>query len=168
MQPAPSVPVPSAHQHTGWRFGVVLLVGAGVLLIDQVSKALVRRGLASGNSIDLFGGLVRLDFTRNQGAAFGILRQEGGIFILVALLVTGGILAYHRRISRAPLLARLGLGLVLGGALGNVLDRLRLGYVVDFVDLRWWPVFNLADSAIVIGVCALALYSVLDSSANSS
>jgi signal peptidase II len=69
---------------------------------------------------------------------------------------------YYRRVAAGPALLRIGLSLVLGGAIGNLIDRVRLGYVVDFIDLRWWPVFNVADSAIVVGVAALVLRSLVD------
>jgi signal peptidase II len=83
------------------------------------------------------------------------------IFALVALVVSAGIILYYRRVAAGPLLLRVGLALVLGGAVGNLIDRIRLGYVVDFIDLRWWPVFNAADSAVVIGVATLVLQSFL-------
>jgi len=132
-----------------------------------VLKALVVHALQHGRVLDLFGGLVRLDFTRNSGAAFGILQSGGLLFAAVAALVTLGILIFYRRISATALPVRLALGLILGGALGNLLDRIRLGYVVDYVDLRWWYVFNLADSAIVVGVAILLLVTGLDSTAPS-
>jgi signal peptidase II len=103
---------------------------------------------------------VRLDYTLNTGAAFGILRTRGILFALVAIVVSVGIVVYYRAVAASPVLVRTALALVLGGAIGNLVDRIRLGYVVDFVDLRWWPVFNVADSSIVIGVCLLIGYAV--------
>jgi signal peptidase II len=107
------------------------------------------------------GGLVRLDYARNSGAAFSILQSGGTLFEVVAAAVCIGILLWFPRLQQPSLLVTVALGLILGGAAGNLLDRLRLGYVVDFIDLRWWPVFNLADSAVVIGACLLALHSLL-------
>ncbi len=117
---------------------------------------MVTETLSHGKIISWFGGLVRLDYTVNSGAAFGILQARGLVFILVAVIVSVGIIISYRRVVVSPLLVRIGLGLVLGGAIGNLVDRMRLGYVVDFIDLGWWPVFNLADSSIVIGVLLLA------------
>jgi signal peptidase II len=117
--------------------------------------------------IDLFGGLVRLDFTRNTGAAFGMFQSGGLLFAAVAIVVSLSILVFYRRIADSALPVRLALGLILGGALGNLADRIRLGYVVDFIDLRWWYVFNLADSAIVVGVGILLLLTSLDGKARS-
>lgn len=131
-----------------------------VIMVDQVVKAAVTNTLKDGRIVELLGGLIRLDYTVNTGAAFGILRHSGIVFALVAVIVSLGIIVYYRRVVSSPLPIRLALGLILGGALGNLIDRIRLGYVVDFIDLRWWPVFNLADSAIVLGVCLLLLYAM--------
>ena len=74
------------------------------------------------------------------------------MLVLVAVAVSLGIVMYYRRVAQSPALVRLALGLILGGAIGNLIDRVRLGYVVDFIDLRWWPVFNVADLGIVGGL----------------
>lgn len=131
------------------------------MALDQLTKALVTRALGQGQVILLFGGLVRLDYTQNSGAAFGILQARGLLFILVAVVVSAAIIVSYRRVVVSPLPVRVALGLVLGGSIGNLVDRLRLGYVVDFIDLRWWPVFNLADSSIVVGVLLLAALAFL-------
>lgn len=155
------------RDHSVRRYTVLLGCAATVLVTDQVLKWLVVRSLQHGQVIDLFGGLVRLDFTRNAGAAFGMFQSGGFLFAAVAVLVSLGILIFYRRIAASALPVRLALGLILGGALGNLLDRIRFGYVVDYVDLRWWYVFNLADSAIVVGVAILLLVTSLDSKASS-
>jgi len=142
------------------RLALLAVPALVVLVLDQVSKYLVLRSLQHGRVIDLLGGLVRLDFTRNTGAAFGIFRSGGLVFAAIAVLVAVGIALSHQRVARSGYLVRLGLGLVVGGAIGNLLDRVRFGYVVDFVDLRWWYVFNLADSAIVAGVALMVLHSI--------
>lgn len=141
---------------------LALLAGPAlvVLVADQVSKDLVRHGLQHGRVIDLLGGLVRLDFTRNTGAAFGMFRAGGVVLPAIALLVAAAIALSYQRVARSGTLVRLGLGFILGGAIGNLLDRVRFGYVVDFVDLRWWYVFNVADSAIVAGVGLIVLHSM--------
>ncbi|MGH2448085.1 MAG: signal peptidase II, partial [Chloroflexota bacterium] len=126
-----------------------------------LSKWLVIRNLSRGREVVILGGLVRLDYIRNSGAAFGILQTHGLVFALIALVVVGAILFYARRLAASPWPVAAATGFILGGAVGNLVDRLRLGYVVDFIDLRWWPVFNLADSAIVIGVLVLALYGLV-------
>ncbi|GAC1325531.1 MAG: signal peptidase II [Chloroflexota bacterium] len=144
-------------------FGALLLVAAAVLAADQVSKRVVASTLGDGRVVKLAGGLVQLDFTANTGAAFGIFKSAGILFIAIALAVAACVIVYRGSIARMPVTVRSGIGLILGGALSNALDRVRLGYVIDFVDLRWWPVFNLADSAIVIGAALLTLQSFLSS-----
>ncbi len=143
------------------RYLSVLALAGSVLLADQISKAIVTSTLSGGQSVSILGGLVRLDYTVNTGAAFSILRAQNLLFVVVAVIVSAGIIISFRRLVRAGWLVRLALGLILGGALGNLVDRVRLGYVRDFIDLRWWPVFNLADSAIVIGVIMLATATML-------
>ncbi len=143
------------------RYGLLLGLALGIVVVDQAVKGIVTATLKGGRVIDILGGVVRLDYTWNRGAAFGVFPTGGAFFALVALLVSLGILVYYRRVADSPLLVRAALGLILGGAVGNLIDRVRLGYVVDFIDLRWWPVFNLADSAIVIGVGLLVLHALL-------
>jgi signal peptidase II len=151
----PSTPSVGARSYA-FLLGLALIV----VLIDQGTKWLVETKLKDGRFIDLFGGLVRLDYTLNSGAAFGILRTRGILFALVALAVSAGIVMYYRAVAGSPVIVRAGLALVLGGAIGNLIDRIRLGHVVDFVDLRWFPVFNVADSAISVGVCLLIGYAL--------
>lgn len=142
------------------RYALLLGIAGLVIALDQITKAIVTNELAGHAPLSVLGGLVYLDYARNTGAAFSILPNGARIFEVVAAVVCAGILLWYPRLRGTSLLVRLALGLILGGAAGNLLDRVRLGYVVDFVDLRWWPVFNLADSAVVAGACLLALYSV--------
>jgi signal peptidase II len=142
-------------------------LAAGVIAADQASKAVVADTLRTRN-IDMLNGAIRLTYTRNTGAAFSILPSGGLVFAVVAVAVSLGIVVYYRRVASGPALMRAGLALVLGGAIGNLIDRIRLGYVVDFIDLRWWPVFNVADSAIVIGVALLVLQSLVAGSREAS
>lgn len=144
------------------RYAIVPLCAALVLAGDQLIKAAVVHALPAGRHLDLVGGLVRIDQVHNFGAAFGMFQSGGYLFAAVAILVSAAILVFYRHIASGTLVLRLALGLILGGALGNLLDRIRLGYVVDYVDLRWWYVFNLADSAIVLGTVLLFLHSSLD------
>lgn len=159
---AGSVPVEAAAERgpQALPYFFLLTVAMTVVFIDQVTKHLAQTSLSDGRFVDLFGGLLRLDYTENTGAAFSVFRSGGSVFVLIAIVVSVGILVYYRRAASAARIVRIALGLILGGALGNLVDRVRLGYVVDFIDLRWWPVFNLADSAIVIGVALLLLSSL--------
>lgn len=139
------------------RYALVLVIALAVIVLDQATKVAVAHTLAGRAPVALAGGLIYLDYTRNTGAAFSLLQAHGSLFVVVAVVVSLAIVLSYRRIAGTSTLTRIALGLVLGGALGNLIDRVRLGYVVDFIDLRWWPVFNLADSAIVIGVILLVL-----------
>lgn len=124
-----------------------------VLALDQASKLLVDSELARGESVNVFFGL-DITNTRNRGVAFGFLEGKGGIvglLIAVALIGLLGWFAVHA--GRAWLW--LPVGMLLGGAIGNLIDRAREGAVIDFIDPAGWPAFNVADSSIVVGVLGL-------------
>ena len=127
-----------------------MLLAVLVLAIDQSSKSLALRALRPGEAVPVLGGFLRLSLVFNQGAAFGLRLGPSWHFAIFALLL-GGLLLWLLRFSASG-----PLGLVLGGAAGNLLDRLRFGHVVDFIDFRVWPVFNLADIAITLGALWLA------------
>lgn len=136
-----------------------------MLAADQVSKGWVVARLEMGQSVDLASWLApvfHLTYVTNTGVVFGLLPGMGDLFIIVAAVVVGVLLLYHRHIPPGQVPIRIALGLQLGGALGNLTDRLVRGSVVDFIDLNFWPlerwpVFNLADASIVTGVGLLVL-----------
>jgi signal peptidase II len=113
-----------------------------------------------GDSIPVLEDFFHITYVKNPGAAFGILQHQTGLFIAIAILVVLAVVYYYPRLPAGCRWLRIGLGLQLGGALGNLLDRMRFGYVIDFFDFRIWPVFNIADMAIVIGV-GLLLWEIL-------
>jgi len=156
--------IESVRQGGPARLLLVLVIAAVVILADQGVKAIVSSTLQHGDPIDLLGGFVRLDYTRNSGAAFGIFQAAGPVFAGAAVAVSGGILLYAWTAHDKPPTMWIALGLILGGAIGNLVDRVHLGYVIDFIDLRWWPVFNLADSSIVLGIALLIVHSALSRS----
>jgi signal peptidase II len=139
-----------------------LLTALAVILLDQLSKWLVVQNLAVGVPLPgpdtLVGRFFSLTHVHNTGVAFGLGRGNNALFTLVALGVTAGIVVYQRGLPVDARWPRFALGLIAGGALGNVIDRLRQGYVTDFLDFKFFPVFNLADSCIVVGVLLLAWY----------
>ena len=130
-----------------------------VVALDRWTKQLaVTHLLDSGaRSVPMLGEYIRLTYVENRGAAFGVLQNQTYFFVVVGLVVIAVIIASYRYIPEPSWFLNLCLGLQMGGAIGNLIDRIRVGYVVDFIDLTFWPVFNIADSAICVGVAGLAL-----------
>lgn len=129
-----------------------------VVLADQASKWIAVREIgpdASDHRIELLGRWIAFEYLENTGAAFGVLDGQGSLLTIVAGVVVAVLLGYHLRMGGSSTLMAVSIGLVVGGALGNVFDRVRIGYVVDFVAVGLWPKFNLADSAVTIGVALL-------------
>jgi signal peptidase II len=139
----------------------ILLIAAVVIFIDQVSKLMVVNTMSLNQSIPVIPNVFHITYVQNFGAAFGIFAHRTGIFIFVTVAVVLLILVFSRQVPAEHTLLRLALALQLGGAVGNLIDRLRFGYVVDFFDFCIWPVFNIADIAIVTGVGLLLLDLVL-------
>jgi len=140
-----------------WFYG---LAGA-VVILDQATKLLVQRAFRLGESLPVLPGVFNLTYVLNPGAAFGLLAGaapafRGPFFIAVSVLAIAVICYYHARYARGHPLPTVGLALILGGALGNLIDRLRIGMVIDFLDFYLgayhWPAFNVADSGITGGV----------------
>jgi len=142
------------------RYVPFALVAAGVLLLDQWSKAFVTayvNGTGQGD-VSVLGGAVLIDPITNSGAAFGVFPDQTIPLIAVAIIIVVALAFSFRRVARGPLATRVGLAMILGGAFGNLLDRVRLGHVTDFIQLGWfrsYPVFNVADSCIFLGVATL-------------
>ncbi len=141
--------------------GVLAVVG-----IDRLSKVFFAHLLSLNESIALIKGVVHFTLVHNTGIAFGLFKDCGAIFFVIPLILTG-LLIYNvyyyrdREYSRTYIMA---FSLILGGAIGNLMDRIFLGYVVDFIDLRVWPVFNVADSAITVGAAIILLKCIPSSS----
>lgn len=133
-----------------------LIIAGLVFLLDQLTKYAVVAYLPYLESHVIISGLLYLTHVRNVGGAFGILGGHRLLFFATVGLMVAAFLFFWREISALGRLAVVSTGLALGGAMGNFVDRARLGYVVDFLDIRVWPVFNVADSAICIGVALLA------------
>jgi signal peptidase II len=156
---------------------VVLMLAGAIVVLDQVTKALVLGRLALGVPVPIIDGLVSLTLVLNPGLAFGLL---GGVpsawrWVVAALsLIALAVLARValRVLPAGGRVGRLAIGLIFGGAVGNLVDRARFGAVVDFIDVYWrgwhWPAFNVADSAITVGVALLALRLLNDRSTQAS
>jgi signal peptidase II len=144
------------HGRAWVRVGIVFVV---VVALDQATKAIIRSSIPRGSSEKFFLG-INLVNTRNNGVAFGLLSGGGGVVIAIIAVALVALVAYFATHADKPLLW-LPTGLLLGGAVGNLLDRVRFTYVVDFLDFsisgHHWPAFNVADSAICMGVALLFL-----------
>lgn len=152
-----------------WSWLVVPIVALVIVSADRLSKNWVLNNLAlyeSYKPIPALGDYLAFTHTTNTGAAFGLLRDRSSLFIIIALVVIVAILAYSRHLSASRFLVRLSLGLQLGGAIGNLIDRIQHGPVTDFIDLgigrHRFFVFNVADSAITVGVIFLAILMLLE------
>ncbi len=137
-----------------------LLLLAGIIFLDQFVKAMVQQEMLPGESIPVIAGLFHLTYVLNPGAAFGIMENQRLFFVLAGIGVICVAGYYYPLLSRMDRWTHYGMIALLGGAVGNLIDRIRSGLVVDFFDFRIWPVFNIADIAIVAGV-ACVIYAML-------
>jgi signal peptidase II len=144
-----------------------LWIAGLIVACDQLTKALILQRFELGESRTVVPGFFDLTLVHNTGAAFGFLNGvdfpfKSAVLVVVAVAALGAMGVYTTMLPAEQWIARLGLSLIIGGAAGNLVDRIRLGYVVDFVDLSWrggwhfWA-FNVADSAITVGVCFMVL-----------
>jgi signal peptidase II len=159
-------PGPPPAQAARARWPLLAGVGAAVLVVDQLTKWWAVEALADGHTIDLVGSL-RLKLAINHGAAFSLSQGRGALISVLALVIVAVLLRSGRYATRPA--SAVAIGLVVGGALGNLTDRafragdgFMGGGVVDFIDLQWWPVFNAADSGVVVGAILLFLLEARD------
>lgn len=152
-----------------WKYGALLVVSIIVIALDQWTKMLVHHKFVWGQSIPVIKGVFSLTYVRNQGAAFGLLHKaptefREPFFILVPVIALFVIVFIMASLPRKDKVSALALSLIFGGAIGNLIDRLRFGWVIDFLDFYWkdyhWPAFNIADSAIVVGVSVMFILSL--------
>ena len=144
----------------GWTIFVdpfAWLMFALALGLDQFTKWLVTSNLALFESVPE-EGFFRITYVWNTGTAFGLFTGRGDILTVVSLVAVAILIFFYRHAGRESLVVRLAIGLQLGGALGNIVDRFRLGHVTDFIDVGPWPIFNIADSSIVIGIGLMVFY----------
>ena len=134
-------------------------IGILVFVIDQLVKHLVVSTMHLGQSFPVIKGIFHITYVLNPGAAFGMLEHQRWFFIVVALAAVLLGVFFYRKLQQESILMRSGAGLLLGGAVGNLADRIQSGLVVDFLDFRVWPVFNIADIAICAGA-GILIYDV--------
>jgi signal peptidase II len=157
-----------------WKYIILILLTGIILVLDQVTKTLVVSKFRLGESIPVISDYFNLTYVQNKGAAFGILAQANPafrvpFFIIVPLIALASISFVFKKIGDKDIKLSIALSLVIAGAIGNLVDRLTLGYVIDFLDFHWrwgyhFPAFNVADSAICVGVGILMLDLVVNDS----
>lgn len=149
-----------------------LLIAAIIVAADQITKYLMTSILLQrpGHTIPLVDGVLHFTYAENKGAAFSILQNQRWLFISLTVVVCAVIVYAVFARPNMSLMLKISLGLILGGAVGNLIDRIRLGYVVDFIDFRIinYPIFNVADSAVVIGTILFGYYVIFVSDAKKS
>ncbi|MBX0330323.1 signal peptidase II [Oscillochloris sp. ZM17-4] len=154
----------SIGKHRIWA--IPSLVGSLIIVADQASKAWVVQSLGPETMtrfIPVIGDTARIAYSHNTGVAFSLFQGMPQLLAFTSLaIVAGAIYFYLTQLPHRRLFVQIILGLILGGAFGNIIDRVRLGYVVDFIQVGWFPIFNLADSAITVGAALLMLQFLLE------
>lgn len=153
----------STIERRATRWGLFVAIAVAVVIVDQLSKAWLVANVQPGGAIEIVGDWLRLIHGRNDGGLFGLFGGSAAVLAIASLGVIGLIVAYHAR-SKPNVVLSIALGLLLGGAIGNLIDRIRFGYVIDFVDagignLRFYT-FNVADSAISVAILLLILLAL--------
>ena len=134
---------------------MIFVIVSSVIFLDQLTKLLVTKLLQLNTPVVLIKNFLYITLVHNRGAAFGMLKNQLLLFVLLSFF-TILFIFYHLKSKKNSIILKISLSLVLAGAVGNLIDRLRFGFVIDFLDLRFWPVFNLADSALTIGALLLS------------
>lgn len=144
------------------KIDIIIFLGGviGVILIDRLSKIYFSNLLDVNDSLILLKNVFHFTLVHNTGIAFGLFKDSGLIFFIVPVVLTGLLvynIYYYQHTEKLSRLYIVAFSLILGGAIGNLIDRIMLGYVIDFIDFRIWPVFNFADSAITVGAAIILL-----------
>ena len=142
------------------RNSLLFLVATAVIVVDQITKALVRQNLALGEAwapIPAIGEFFRFLYWQNQGAAFGTFQNAGPILTVIRVLIALFIVVFYQKAEIKDTLMKVSLSLMLGGAVGNLIDQFTLGFVTDFIAVGRFPIFNIADSGVTVGVGLMLL-----------
>lgn len=137
---------------------LTLVIAGLTAVLDQIVKLIVQGNMELGETIPLIRNVFHLTYIINPGAAFGIFPHQEWFLLGIVVVLYAAFFIFRSRIPAKPVYFPAGVGLLLGGALGNAIDRVRIGGVVDFFDFRIWPIFNVADIAICVGVALIVLY----------
>jgi signal peptidase II len=139
-------------------FYIIALV---IVVCDQVSKHAIMASIPLGDSVPVISGWLYLTHIHNTGGAFSLFHAQNSVFIVIALAAVCALIYAYHVYQRDNTLVSAALALALGGAIGNLLDRIQHHYVIDFFDIRVWPIFNIADTAITIGIILLVLHYLI-------
>ncbi|MEK7396372.1 MAG: signal peptidase II [Candidatus Poribacteria bacterium] len=145
----------------------MIAIALVIVAFDQWTKAMIRAKLATIGVSEVIKGFFEFSYSENTGAAFGSFQGKNAIFIIVGIIAIGFIFYIFKSLNRSTWM-RISFGLILGGALGNLIDRIAFGFVIDFIRIRvtpsiWWPNFNIADAGITVGAIMFAVYKLIDS-----
>lgn len=138
------------------RLGILV---AFMVIFDQLSKYYIQSSMTLGESIPILPNIFHITYILNPGAAFGLFANQTFFFIVLAVLMIAAVIYFYSAIKRESTWMQVGIGLLLGGAIGNLIDRIQIGMVVDFFDFRIWPIFNIADVGIVCGAFIIVITS---------
>ena len=136
---------------------IILITTATIIIADQITKKLITHFLEFSQSISLINNFLYLTLIHNYGAAFGMLQNTTSMLIWISVIAIGVILYFYEKIPKKTSII-IYVSFILGGTISNLIDRIRLGYVIDFIDFGIWPAFNIADSVITIGAIGLIIY----------
>jgi signal peptidase II len=143
---------------------IAILVVAGIIFLDRVTKIFFTDLLSVNESLPIFANILRMTLVHNTGIAFGLFRNQGLVFFVIpfiALVLLIFNIFYYKNNGDLSRMYIVGFSLILSGAIGNLVDRIMYGYVIDFIDFRIWPVFNIADCAITIGAVIVGIKCIL-------
>ncbi len=140
------------------KYIVVLSTSFIIVLIDQITKFLIKTNFQLNQTIPIISNIFHLTYINNTGAGFGILKAQTWILIFISIAVIGIIFYNFDKIKNKEALLQVLVGFVLGGTIGNLIDRLAYGRIIDFLDFRIWPIFNFADSFVTVGIIGLIIY----------
>lgn len=140
------------------KYNIVFSTALIIILIDQITKFLVKNAFQLNQTFPIINNIFHLTYINNTGAGFGILKAQALILIFISIFVIGILLYNFDKIKNNETLLQILAGFVLGGTIGNLIDRLAYGHVIDFLDFQIWPIFNFADSFVTIGVIGLIIY----------
>ena len=133
----------------------------GLLIADQAAKHLVRTTMMQGQSIPIIENIFHITYIENPGAAFGILANQRMLFLILTAVIVGVMIYLYFSLSNKKSLTAISLGIVVSGAIGNFIDRFMQGTVTDFLDFRIWPIFNIADIAICVGLALICYFIII-------